>query len=133
MEDIKPNKEEAYIQLMQLSNYDKTVTKCKIQVDRIIYYCGMYFHISMVNNGRREYIQEIGEQVYKRFQETRTFRITSATINLVTRNGMIRVDVNLAGSSSMDTMRKRNTLTVTELGRYMTMVIQATQDYPPNI
>lgn len=41
MEDIEPNKEEAYIQLMQLSNYDKTmVIQCKVEVDRTIYYCG---------------------------------------------------------------------------------------------
>lgn len=54
MKDLEPNKEETYIQLMQLSDYDKTmVTQCKVEVDRTIYYCGMHSHISMVNNGRR--------------------------------------------------------------------------------
>lgn len=103
MDDIEPNKEEAYIQLMQLSDFDKTtVTQCKIEVDRTIYYCGMHSHIAAVNNGRREYIQEIGEQACRRLHETRTIQIASATIDLVARNGTTRRGVILAGSLSVD-------------------------------
>lgn len=78
------------------------MTQCKVEVDRTIYYCGMHSHISAVNNGRREYIQEIGDLACKRLHESRTLRIASATIDLVSRNGTTRTGVILEISLSMD-------------------------------
>ncbi|KYQ49517.1 hypothetical protein ALC60_11411 [Trachymyrmex zeteki] len=64
MDNLKPKEEEeVYAQLMQLTEYDHiTIMQCKIEVDRTIFHCGMSSHISAVHNGRREYLQEIGEQ-----------------------------------------------------------------------
>jgi len=45
-----------YVQLLQLSDYDKTrIQQCKVEIDCIIFYCGMYSHISAVHNGCRVY------------------------------------------------------------------------------
>lgn len=103
VEDIEPLKEEVYIQLMQLSEYDKTsVTQCRIEVDRTIYYCGMSSHISIVHNGRREYLQEIGERACKRLHETGTITIANAIIDGITRNTTNVRSITLAGSTSVN-------------------------------
>jgi len=55
VEDIKPIREEAYIQLLQLSDFDKTqVKQCKVEIDRTIYYCGMHSHVSIVQNRKED-------------------------------------------------------------------------------
>lgn len=103
MQDIEPNKEERYIQLMQLAEYDKTtVVQCKIEVDRIIHYCGMHSHISMVQNGRKEYILEIGEQPCRRLHETGTITIGNAILDKIMRNATNLRSAMLAGSVTMD-------------------------------
>jgi len=56
VEDIEPVTQNVYVQLLQLSDFDKTqVIQCKVEVDRTIYYCGMHSHVSIVHNGRRVY------------------------------------------------------------------------------
>lgn len=103
VEDIEPIRTEIYLQLMQLSDYDKTTAiQCKIEIDRTIYYCGMYSHVSVVHNARREYVQEIGEQACRRLHETGTIMIGSAVIDRIANNGTNRRSVTLAGSASMD-------------------------------
>lgn len=110
---------------MQMSDYDKTtVTQCKVEVDRTIYYCGMHSHLSAVNNGRREYIQEIGDLACKRLHETRTLRIASATKDLVARNGTTKTGVTLAGSLSMDE-RCAGTQYSDGYGTWESVVVQA--------
>lgn len=103
MEYLKPKEEEVYVQLMQLTDYDRaTVTQCKIEIDRTIYYCGMSSHISAVHNGRREYLQEVGEQGCRRLHETGATRIASATIDRIQRNTTNLRSVTLAGSTTVD-------------------------------
>lgn len=103
VEDIEPHKEEVFIQLMQLSEYDKTmVIQCKIEVDRTIYYCGMSSHVSIVHNGRREYLQEIGEQACKRIHETGTLTIGNAVMDQIAKNTTSIRSVTLVGSTSVD-------------------------------
>lgn len=103
VDDIEPNKEEVYIQLMQLSEYDRiTVTQCKVEVDRTIFYCGMHSHVSIVNNGRREYIHEIGIQACRRLHETGTITIANAIIDRIARNSTNRRGVTLAGHTATD-------------------------------
>lgn len=59
-EDMEPTKEDAYIQLMQLSDFTYTqVMQCKVEVDRTLYYCGMHHHVSIVHGGRRQYVREV--------------------------------------------------------------------------
>jgi len=59
LEDIEPNNQQVYVQLLQLSDFDKTqAIQYKVEIDRTIY-CGMRSHVSIVHNGRREYLQEL--------------------------------------------------------------------------
>ncbi|KYM93373.1 hypothetical protein ALC62_16025 [Cyphomyrmex costatus] len=102
-EDIEPQEEEAYIQLLQLSEYDKTpAIQCKVEIDRIISYCGMHSHTSIVHSGRREYIQEIGEHACRRLHETGTITIANAVLDLVKANSTNYRTATLAGSASQD-------------------------------
>jgi len=103
MQDIEPSKEETYIQLMQLADYDKTaVTQCKIEIDRTINYCGMHSHVSAVHNGRREYLLEIGEQACKRLHDTGAISIGNAVLDQVVKNTTNLRSAMLAGSVSVD-------------------------------
>ena len=71
LEDIEPITENTHVQLLQLSDFDKTrVIQCKIEIDRIIYYCGMHSHVSIVHGGRRVYLQETAASNCRRIHET---------------------------------------------------------------
>jgi hypothetical protein len=49
IDNIEPKKEEVYVQLLQLSEFEHTFGyQCKIEIDRNIYYCGMHSHITAV-------------------------------------------------------------------------------------
>jgi len=103
MQDIELGKEETYIQLMQLADYDRTtVTQCKIEVDRTINYCGMHSHISAVHNGRREYLLEIGEQACRRLHDTGTITIGNAVLDRIIKNTTNLRSAMLAGAVSAD-------------------------------
>ncbi|KYQ60584.1 hypothetical protein ALC60_00357 [Trachymyrmex zeteki] len=103
MEDIEPKEEEVYVQLMQSSDYDHTeIIQCKMEVDRTIHYCGMHSHVSLVLNGRREYIQEIGEAGCKRLHETGAIRLPNAQIDRIQQNATNLRSVILAGSVTVD-------------------------------
>lgn len=103
VEDIEPHKEETYIQLMQLSEYNKTtITQCKVEVDRTIYYCGMSSHVSIVHNGRREYLQEIGERACSKLHDTGTITIAKAVMDRIVKNTTNIRSVTLVGSTSVD-------------------------------
>lgn len=101
--NFEPEKEETYIQLMQLSDFDRTpAIQCRVEVDRTINYCGMYSHVSIVHNGRREYLQEIGEHACRRLHETGSFRIANAVVDRIIGNATNLRSVTLAGSATAD-------------------------------
>lgn len=103
VEDIEPRKEDVYIQLMQLSEYDKTiVTQCKVEVDRTIYYCGMHSHISAVHNGRREYLTEIGEANCRRLHNTGTISLGNVNMDKIKGNATNIRSVTFAGTIGVD-------------------------------
>jgi hypothetical protein len=103
VEDIEPNKEDTYLQLLQLSDFDRIrVIQCKIEVDRTIYYCGMHSHVSIVQNGRNSYIQELGHHGCQRIQETGIVSVGTAVIDRVTLNGTSHHCITLAGSVTVD-------------------------------
>lgn len=67
----KPTTTEVYIQLLQLSEYSHAeVIQCKVEISRTIYHCGMHSHISVVHNGRADYVREVGyTQCFNLFHE----------------------------------------------------------------
>ncbi|KYN00578.1 hypothetical protein ALC62_08647 [Cyphomyrmex costatus] len=107
LEDVEPQEEETYIQLMQMSDYDKVpAVQCRVEVNRVIHNCGMHSHISVVHNGQREYFQEIGEQSCRRLHETGVLRIGNAVMDLIkvnmTNYTSVVPSATLAGSATMD-------------------------------
>jgi len=57
IEDIEPNQEEVYLQLLQVSDYDRLeVIQCKVEIDRTVYYCGIHSHISIVSRQQKKYV-----------------------------------------------------------------------------
>ncbi|KYN08239.1 hypothetical protein ALC62_00780 [Cyphomyrmex costatus] len=103
LEDVEPREEEVYIQLMQMSDYDKVpALQCKIEVTRVIHYCGMHSHVSIVHNGQREYFQEIGEQSCRRLHETGVLKIGNAVMDLIKPNATNYRSATLAGTATVD-------------------------------
>jgi len=62
----------------------------------------MYSHISAIHNGKREYLQEIGEQECRRLHEAGTIRNANAVIDRVKQNTTNLRSVTLAGSATID-------------------------------
>lgn len=103
MDIVEPHTQEVYIQLMQLSDYDHVqVTQCKVEVDRTIYYCGMHSHVSAVQNGRKEYIREVGPVACSRLHQTGTLDLGNAFIDKLYVNTTNRRSATLAGSLTLD-------------------------------
>lgn len=70
VESMEPSTEETDIQLLQLSDFEEIrAIQCRLEIDRTIYYCGMYSHISAVHNGRRIYLQDVPREVCNRIHE----------------------------------------------------------------
>ncbi|KYQ49307.1 hypothetical protein ALC60_11630 [Trachymyrmex zeteki] len=88
---------------MQLTDYDRTtVTQCKVEIDRMILYCGMSSHVSAVHNGRREYLQELGESGCRKLHETGSIKIASAEVDRIQQNTTNLRSITLAGFASVD-------------------------------
>lgn len=78
-----PINADTYIQLLQLSDYNYAeVIQCKVEMSRTIYHCGMHSHVSIVYNGRADYVHESGySQCLRMFQDG---TITLGDANLIT-------------------------------------------------
>jgi len=99
-----PNSSEAYIQLLQLSEYNYAeVMQCKVQISRRIQYCGMHSHISAVNNARVEYLLDISHTKCLRMFQDGTLTIgNSGIIDGLKPNSSDSRSVMLAGSVRND-------------------------------
>jgi len=99
--EIQTSAEDTYVQLLQLSDYDKTrVQQCKMEVDHTIFYCSM--HISIIQNGRKVYLH-LSNTACQRLHETGTLSIgESAIISEVSPNSTTTSSINLTGSITMD-------------------------------
>jgi len=105
LEDIEPNNQQVYVQLLQLSDFDKAqAIQCKIEIDRTIYYCGMHSHVSIVHNGRREYLQELTPSTCRRIHETGTVDLggRAGYITNLRPNSTSTRSITLAGTAAMD-------------------------------
>lgn len=103
LDDIEPSNTEVYIQLMQLSDYDRTAAlQCRVEIDRTIYYCGMHSHVSVVSNGRRKYVRELGADGCRRLHETGVITLSTATVDGLSRNATNGRSVTLAGRIAVD-------------------------------
>lgn len=103
VENIEPEQTSVYVQLMQVSDYGKTrAIQCRMEIDRMIYYCGMHSHISLVSNSRKQYIQELGNDACRRIQETGSVTLASTVIDRIAGNSTNFRSVTLAGKVGVD-------------------------------
>lgn len=102
-DNIEPSRTDTYVQLIQVSDFAKTrVVQCRVEVDRIIYYCGMHSHISLVSNSRRQYIQELGNDACRRLHETGSLALSTTVIDGMMINSTNFRSVTLAGKAGVD-------------------------------
>lgn len=88
---------------MQLSDFDKVqATQCLIEIDRTIFYCGMHSHTSIVHNGRKEYVQEIGSSTCQTLQATGALALGNAILTGILSNQTTSRGVTLAGTTAVD-------------------------------
>lgn len=77
----KPNSTDVYVQLLQLSDYNHAeVIQCKVEISRMIYYCGMHSHVSVVHNGKADFIHETGYTLCRRMFQDGTFSLGADNI-----------------------------------------------------
>ena len=101
---IEPTPTITYIQLLQLSDFTNVeVTQCKVEIDRIIHYCGMHSHNSIVHNGRQVYLHDFDERACLRLQEAGILQLSAAgQIIGLQRNSTTTRSVTMAGAASVD-------------------------------
>lgn len=114
VDDIEPQKKEVYIQLLQLSEFEHTTgIQCKIEIDRTVYYCGMHSHVSIVYNGKREYIREVSADTCKKLHDSGSIflgnnalitgiKVNSTTYHSLTYAGTITNDGKCTGTQFSD-------------------------------
>src|SRR5580765_3410146 len=77
----KTNSSNIYVQLLQLSDYNHAeVIQCKIEISRAIYHCGMHSHVSVVHNGKADYIHETGYTQCLRILQDGTFSLGAGNV-----------------------------------------------------
>lgn len=103
VENLEPDSTETYIQLMQASDYDHVVAiQCRLEVDRTIYYCGMNSHVSIVSDGRKEYVKEIGRENCQRIHDTGTLTVGTAVVDRLKVNATNHRSITMAGQAHSD-------------------------------
>lgn len=103
VENLEPVQTEVYVQLLQISDYETvTVKQCRLQIDRSVYHCGMHSHISVVTEGKKKYVKEIGAYNCQRLHETGTTAIGTAIVDRLVANATNYRSVTLAGQTFTD-------------------------------
>lgn len=102
--DLEPTKDERPIRLLQLADFESTdILQCKVEIDRTIYYCGMHSHVSIVHNGRKQYLLDISHELCKQMQLNGMFNIGyNSQITGLKRNATDSRSITLAGSVGTD-------------------------------
>ena len=114
------------IQLLQMEDYSTTeLIQCKVEIDRTIYYCGMYSHVSVVKNGRAQYISEISRDACKQLHRTGFLALkTGLEISGIKANTTTTRSVVLSGSLKEDGSCSGESYT-DSFGNWETAVTQA--------
>lgn len=74
------------------------VKSCLVEVTRIITYCGMHSHSSLVKNGLYNYIHQLGSDSCRDIHRYRTFTIFNRLISQILMNGTTSESITIAGS-----------------------------------
>lgn len=125
-EETEPTTEETTIQLLQLADFSDTATiQCKVEIDRTIYYCGMHSHVSIVNNGRQEYLQPISREACQMLHTSgSTYVSAGAEVNGIQPNSTSKHSITLAGKLGPEG-RCEGTTYSDPYGTWTNVVVQA--------
>lgn len=122
-----PTSRETYIQLLQLSDFSHSeVVQCRIEIDRTIYYCGMSSHISIVHNGRQNYLHELDEQGCRKLQETGILQLSPSSVLIGIRKNSTTSRAITLGGTLTNNGECRGTQYSDAFGSWDGVVIQAT-------
>lgn len=85
--------------LLQLNEYEHVnVIQCKVEINRVINYCGMHSHISIVQNAYMEYVHTVTREACQAAHDHGTFRIGNTIIDGLLPNSTTLQSIALAGS-----------------------------------
>ncbi|XP_043270285.1 uncharacterized protein [Venturia canescens] len=94
---------EQYIELLQLNEFAETeVLQCKIEIFRVIFYCGMSSHIATVDNAQLEYIEMVSRDACKDMHKFGKAMIGQTIITGIQPNRTTRTSITFAGSVKND-------------------------------
>lgn len=78
---ITPNETNVKIQLLQLTKYQSIkVQECRVTVERSVFRCGMWSHVSAVKDHQRTYFVNIDREQCKMLIATGTYKYTDTII-----------------------------------------------------
>lgn len=89
--------------LLQTNKYNHaTVLQCKVEIVRTVHHCGMFSHITMVDNAYMEYIHTVSKETCQVAHNHGTMRISNTIIDGLQPNTTTTRSITFAGSSSND-------------------------------
>ncbi|KAL2711937.1 hypothetical protein V1478_018172 [Vespula squamosa] len=93
-----------FIQLLQASDYNMSkVLQCRIEIDRTIFHCDMHSHISIVHNGRREYLHPLTQQQFQQLHVTESLLLgANAFLSELRKNNTDTRSLTLSGTISTE-------------------------------
>jgi len=92
------NASKVYIQLFQLNEFKSVkVIQCKVEIDRTVKRCGIFFYTMDVHNGKYSYIEEVSREACRRMHVYGNFEISGTCITGITPNQTITHPITLAG------------------------------------
>ncbi|XP_066589317.1 uncharacterized protein [Prorops nasuta] len=98
-----PQVTDTAIQLLQIKDFSSIhVKQCKIEILRTVLRCGMYSHVSAVNEGLIGYIEEVAKDECIKIHNTKSFSTRRATFDQIIINQTISRPITLAGSLASD-------------------------------
>jgi hypothetical protein len=128
--NIKPvqtESQETYIQLLQLSEFEfARVRQCKVQITRMIYYCGMHSHTSAVHNGFAEYLHETTGQQCGRMHQDATFSLGHETFIVGLKDNMTVTNSLVVAGKLTNDGSCQGTQYADSYGSWEGVVVQAT-------
>ncbi|XP_076661080.1 uncharacterized protein LOC143364870 [Halictus rubicundus] len=97
-------KDNERVQLLQLAEFTEShVFQCHVEIDRTIFYCGMHSHVSLVANGRQQYLLSTTREVCQSLHATGTLYVTpTAQLTGIQGNSTTSRSLTLAGEIKHD-------------------------------
>ncbi|CAH1115810.1 unnamed protein product [Psylliodes chrysocephalus] len=130
--------EDVTVQVIQRNEFQRQhIWTCLVEVNRIMFHCGMYSHTSIVENGVSKSIHKLGAEECRSMHRYQSLQIFRQTIGNVAMNGTTTASITLQGQ--LDDKGTCQGVTYQENGRLWTDVVIVaavsimTRDYDTSI